>query len=247
VAAWWLSLVAAPFAGSLLFVLVRRLPLERPNLWGRSACDQCGHTLGPLELVPIVSYAAQRGRCRACGAPIGRGHLVAELLAVLIAAGVAATGADGVALWAGCALGWTLLALAWIDLEFFFLPDVLSLPLVVAGLAEAWWDAPWALTERAAGAIAGYLAFRLLALLYRLVRKREGLGHGDAKLLAVSGAWLGVWALPELVLLAALLGLGFALVARVRGGAVSLAAPLPFGPPLAAATFALWLLQAWLG
>jgi leader peptidase (prepilin peptidase)/N-methyltransferase len=241
---WWFSLLAAPFVGSFLFVLIRRLPARRPVLWGRSQCESCGHRLGPVELVPIVSFLVQRGRCRACGARIGVAHLAAELIAVLVAAAVAATGAEGLELWAGCGLGWTLLALAWIDWEEGLLPDALTLPLTVSGLALAWWLVPWTLTDRAVGAIVGYLVFRLLATLYRALRKREGLGQGDAKLLAASGAWLGWQALGNVVLLAALLGLGYALVARARGQSLGATTALPFGPALAAATFALWLTQA---
>jgi len=248
VASWWFAVLAAPFAGSFFFVLARRLPAAQPDLWGRSRCEHCGHALGPLELVPIASFLLQRGRCRACGARVAPAHLVFELAAVLVAAAVAATGADAPELWAGCVLGWTLLTLAWIDWGSFFLPDVLTLPLVVAGLVEAWWDAPWALTDRALGAIAGYLGFRLLGALYRALRKREGLGQGDAKLLAVAGAWLGWPALGDVVLLAAVVGVGVAVVlARQRGERLAAATALPFGPPLAAAIFVLWLVQAWFG
>ena len=103
-------------------------------------------------------------------------HLAIELAAVAVAcvvvtclaagdaAGAAAGDAGGVDVWIGCALGWTLLALAWIDAEHLLLPDVLTLPLIVAGLLAAWWREPWALTDRAAGAIAGYVAFRLIEL-----------------------------------------------------------------------------------
>ncbi|MCL2595955.1 MAG: prepilin peptidase, partial [Promicromonosporaceae bacterium] len=59
---WWFALLAAPFVGSFLFVLIRRLPARRPVLWGRSRCESCGHRLGPVELVPIVSFLAQRAR-----------------------------------------------------------------------------------------------------------------------------------------------------------------------------------------
>lgn len=240
----WFALLAGPFAGSFLFVLVRRLPAGHPALLSRSRCESCGHRLGPLELVPIVSFLAQRGRCRACGARINVAHLAAELIALLIAAAVIATGAEGLEMWAGCGLGWTLLALAWIDWEAGVLPDALTLPLVVSGLALAWRLVPWTLTDRAIGAIAGYVGFRLLATLYRALRKREGLGQGDAKLLAAAGAWLGWQALGNVVLLAALLGLSFALAARARGRSLGATTALPFGPALAIATFVLWLTQA---
>jgi leader peptidase (prepilin peptidase) / N-methyltransferase len=241
--AWWLPLLAAPFAGSFLFVLVRRLPREASGLWGRSHCEACGHRLGPLELVPIASFLAQRGRCRACGAAIPGGHLFAELAAALIAAAVIATGADGVALWAGCGLGWTLLALAWIDWDVFLLPDVLTLPLLVAGLVEAWLDAPWDLTDRTIGAIAGYAGLRLVGAVYHRFRGRAGLGQGDAKLLAAGGAWLGWPVLGHVLLLAAVLGMGLAVARRVRGQAMTAGTAVPFGPPLAAAIFFLWLVE----
>lgn len=246
-ASWWIALLAAPFAGSFLGVLIRRLPREHPDLWGRSACESCGKTLGVGELFPIVSFTLQRGRCRACGAPIPPAHLAVELAALAVAGMTTGAGARGWDLWEGCALGWTLLALAWIDWEQFWLPDVLTLPLLVAGLVIAWLQEPWTLTDRATGAIAGYLAFRIIGRVYERIRKREGLGQGDAKLLAAAGAWLGWQPLPMLVLVAALAAIGLALAKRLRGHALSGTTALPFGPALAAAFWALWLAQAWNG
>ncbi len=237
----WLAVLAAPFVGSFLGVLIRRLPADRPIAAARSCCEACGRTLGPLDLVPIASYLALRGRCRSCGARIAPMHLGVELAATAVA-GVAAAFDSGAPLWAGCALGWTLLALAWIDWEHFWLPDALTLPLIVAGLAATWFLAPWAATDHAAAAALAYAGLRGLGALYRRLRGREGLGQGDAKLLAAGGAWLGLAALPDLLLLAALLGLAAAGVARWRGRAMTAATALPFGPPLAAATWALWLL-----
>ena len=83
---WLLPLLLAPIVGSFLGVLVRRLPEGRPVALDRSACDSCGTPLGARDLVPLVSYLALRGRCRHCGAPIGRFHPAIELAAVLVAA-----------------------------------------------------------------------------------------------------------------------------------------------------------------
>lgn len=235
--AWLLPLVAAPFVGSVLGVLIRRLPDHRPVALARSECETCHHVLGWPDLVPLVSFAALRGRCRFCRAPIARFHLAVELAALAIAAitvAFPASGVDTARLWAECGFGWTLLALAWIDVEHMILPDVLTLPLVVAGLAVTWWFDPGALAAHALGAIAGYAGFRAIALAYRELRGMDGLGAGDAKLLAAAGAWVGLAALPRLVLAAALLGIVMALAARrrvARGGAVA------FGPALALAAF----------
>jgi leader peptidase (prepilin peptidase)/N-methyltransferase len=239
--ATWLPLVVSPIVGSLLGLLVRRLPSGRPVALARSACESCGRQLGPAELIPVLSYAAQGGRCRGCGARIAPMHLYIELAAIGVAA-VATAIARPEMVWAGCVLGWTLLALAWIDADTLLLPDVLTLPLIVAGLMFAWLMEPWTITDRALGAIVGYGAFRLIEIAYRRLRDRDGLGQGDAKLLAAAGAWLGWDALPWVVVLAALGGLLAAGIGWLAGGGrMTATTALPFGPPLAAATWALWL------
>ncbi len=138
-------------------------------------------------------------------------------------------------------LGWTLLALAWIDAEHMFLPDALTLPLVLAGLGVCALLERWSLADHALGAALGYLAFRAVAIFYQVWRGRTGLGGGDAKLLAAAGAWLGWQALPWVVLAASLAGIAAALIARLLGHPVSRATALPFGPFLAIAIWLVWL------
>lgn len=145
------------------------------------------------------------------------------------------------AVWVASLLGWVLLALGWIDALCFRLPDVLTLPLLLAGLALTGLDAPDDLPWHALGAAGGYLALRGIAIGYRLLRGREGLGAGDAKLLAAAGAWLGPAALPWLVLIAAVVALAWAGVAALAGRSVQATTVLPFGPFLAAAFWLLWL------
>jgi len=153
---WLWPVVAAPFIGSFLGVLVTRLPEGRPVAGGRSACDQCGHQLGPLDLVPIASWLALRGRCRHCGAKITVLPLVIELGALLVAIWAASV-SQGLALWVGCFLGWTLLTLAAIDFRDGILPDMLTLPLIAAGLVATYFLAPWQMLDSAIGAVAGFV------------------------------------------------------------------------------------------
>ena len=122
------------------------------------------------------------------------------------------------------------------------LPDLLTLPLVILGLALAAAFDPDALVDRALGAALGYLALRAIALVYRLLRGRDGLGQGDAKLLAASGAWVGASALPQVILIAALAGLFAAACLRLGGIRMGAQSALPFGPFLAFATWLVWLL-----
>lgn len=231
----WLPLLVAPFAGSVLGVLIRRLPAGRPVVLARSCCDGCGAVLGVPDLVPLLSYAALRGRCRRCGQAIGRFHPAVELAALVVAAWAAL--ADPERVWWDCVLGWGLLALAWIDWDHLRLPDALTLPLIPAGLAAAWLVDPGLAAEHAAAAAVAYGLFRGLAWAYRRVRGRDGLGQGDAKLLAVAGAWVGLAGLPGVLLGGGLIGLALAALRwrQAVGGA-----QLPFGPALA---LALWVVR----
>jgi leader peptidase (prepilin peptidase) / N-methyltransferase len=121
------------------------------------------------------------------------------------------------------------------------LPDILTLPLVLAGLGFAWFLEPERIVDHAAGAAIGWLLFWAVSRLYRLLRGRAGLGEGDAKLLAAAGAWVGWFGLGPVMLVAALTGLAQALAIRLRGGEATAATAIPFGPPLAFATWLVWL------
>ncbi len=235
-----LPVLAAPFVGSFLGVLAMRLPDGRPVALARSACNSCAHVLAPRDLVPLLSFAASSGRCRHCRAPISRAHPAIELAALLVAlVAAAALPADPAILWFGCVLGWAALALAWIDWRSLRLPDVLTLPLLLAGLLACAATDPPALPDRAAAAAVGWLAFTLLSSVYRRLRGRTGLGAGDAKLLAAGGAWLGLSDLPLMVLCGAVATLA---LAAVRGrGRLRPDLAVPFGPGLALALWALWL------
>ena len=242
-AAAWGAVLAAPFIGSFLGVVVQRLPDGRPIARGRSRCEECGAALAVRDLVPLFSWLAAAGRCRFCGRPLGWFYPGIELAALAVA--LLSVSIDrGMGAWLDCVLGWWLLALGWIDLRTWLLPDALTLPLVAAGLAAAVAFEPEGLTDRALGAIAGYLGLRAVGLLYSALRGREGLGHGDAKLLAAAGAWVGVRALPQVVLLAALAGLCAAACMRLAGIRLGAQSALPFGPFLALATWLVWLAPA---
>jgi leader peptidase (prepilin peptidase)/N-methyltransferase len=235
-------LLAAPVAGSWLGVLIRRLPRGAPVALARSRCEACGTVLGPFELVPLLSWLWLRGRCRHCRAPIGLFHPGIELAAIGVAAwAVWTAGDDTLRAWLGCGLGWTLLALAWIDLEWLILPDTLTLPLLLGGLAATWLAAPEALGDAALGAGLGWLVFAAVAAGYRALRGRDGLGGGDAKLLGAAGAWLGWQALPQVMLLAAVAALGVVGTLRLVRGRAFDGVELAFGPWLALATWLVWL------
>jgi leader peptidase (prepilin peptidase)/N-methyltransferase len=233
-------LLVAPFVGSFLGVLVQRIPEGAPIAWSRSRCRWCEARLGPRDLVPIVSWLIAKGRCRRCGHRLGWFYPGVELAAIAVAlVAVAVDSGDGA--WLDCVLGWWLLALGWIDARYWLLPDLLTLPLILGGLAASVTFDPEQLTGRALGAAFGYVSLLTIAALYRVLRGREGLGRGDAKLLAASGAWVGAVALSQVILLAALAALAGAGCLRLAGIRLGAHSALPFGPFLALATWLIWL------
>jgi leader peptidase (prepilin peptidase)/N-methyltransferase len=255
-AATIVALVVGLCVGSFLNVVVHRLPkmLEREwaaqcaelagqepaaeatyNLWTpRSACPACGHRIGALDNVPLVSWLALRGKCRACGAAISSRYPLVELAGGLAAA--AAIWHFGPT-WAGvaaCAFLWALIALAVIDADTQLLPDNLTLPLLWGGLVANLFGLFVPLADAVIGAIAGYLVLWSVYWLFKLIRGKEGMGYGDFKLLAALGAWLGWKMLPVIILLASVAGAVIGILLIVFQGRDG-AKPLPFGPYLAIA------------
>lgn len=163
--------------------------------------------------------------------------------AVAIALAAVLTTPDIFLAWANSFLGWGLFALAWIDGRHFRLPDALTLPLLLLGLGAAWLLEPWLLTDRAAGAIFGYVAFRLIGWGYAAWRGQDGLGQGDAKLLAAGGAWVGAEDLSWVVMLAAIAGICWFGLRSVQGVPVTAQSRLPFGPFLALAIWTVRMAQ----
>ena len=249
--AWLWPILVAPFVGSFMGVLIKRLPVGAPVVFSRSACPHCGATLHGLELIPLVSFLVLRGRCRRCGHAIGLFHPAVELAAMGIALWAALAEPDPGRLWVDCGLGWTLLTLGWIDCESFLLPDVLTLPLLLAGLALTFFAMPEALTDHCLAVALGYGSLQAVAIGYRRLRGRDGLGGGDIKLIAAAGAWCGLGRLPFVVTASAVVGLLAALALALTGRAVTSRTRIPFGPCIALAFWLVWLhgglLDPWLG
>ena len=242
-AATALGFVLGAVIGSFLAAILVRWPQGRSVARGRSECDKCGRGIGARDLVPILSYFLVKGRCRHCGGTIDRRLLAIEAGGALI--GLTAIAAHPIpAAVFTAVLGWWLFLLAALDVEHHWLPDRLTLPLIPAGLAVAWIGIGPSLESRLIGAVAGFAVLALLALAYRKLRGREGLGGGDPKLLAAIGAWLGWEQLPFVLLGAGLIGLAVIISMRLRGHAVSTTDRLPLGTLMALAAWPIWLVIA---
>ena len=225
--------VAGAIIGSFLATICVRWPQGEKATSGRSRCDSCNRQLNAFELIPLISWLATRGRCRTCGAPIPKLHFWVETSAAGLAALalVIEPNVHGAAL----ALFWLLLvAPAVLDAQHHWLPDALTLALAIGGLLFGGLASDASLLARVIGGAAGFLALWFMGLSYRRIRGREGLGAGDPKLLGAIGLWTGWFALPPILLIAALGGLAVA-IAQGR----SRLDRMPFGTLLAAAAI-LW-------
>lgn len=235
-------IASALFVGSFITAAARAWPDWSAVLTPRSGCEGCGRALRPAELVPVASFLLQRGKCRTCAAPIWPGHPVGEALSLLIAiAGVILTG--GLTTVVSVLLGWVLLFGALVDARTQLLPDAVTLGLIPAGLAAAYFlDGPPGILEASLGAVFGFAALWLIGVAYSRIRGRDGLGMGDAKLLAAGGAWCGAFALPWIVAIGAGATLVFVAIRSLLGSKVTAETAIAFGPGLCAGIFTAWLI-----
>lgn len=240
--------------GSFLNVVIHRLPKMMEREWAAqcaelsgaeieetapynlivpgSACPHCGHKIGAIENIPVISYLVLGGKCGGCGASISIRYPAVEMISGVLSAWAAMHFGFGLAAIASLLLIWALIALTFVDFDTQLLPDSITLPLLWLGLVFNMAGAFVSLRDAVLGAIAGYLLLWSVYWLFKLVTGKEGMGYGDFKLLAALGAWLGWQMLPLVILLASLVGavVGVTLMIIARHGRN---VPIPFGPYLA--------------
>lgn len=242
--------------GSFLNVCIARLPLDRSIIHPPSQCPRCTRPIKWYDNIPIVSFLALRGRCRQCGLPISWRYPLVELLNGLLflscAASFGLTG-EGVLAMALCS---ALVVITFIDLDHQIIPDVITYPGMVIGLAVAPFfmtalEPPMAfglgrllpsagpyftgLVNAFAGLLLGAAPLFLIGWFWEKVRKIEAMGGGDVKYMAMVGSFLGWKGAFLTIMLGALTGsiIGVALIALKKHQAGQ---HIPFGPYLAFGT-----------
>lgn len=200
----------------------------------RSRCPHCGHGISAVQNIPVISYILLGGKCKGCHAPISARYPLIEIASALLSVlAIWQFGANLAGVFAVFFV-WVLIALTAIDFDTQLLPDRLVFPLGMLGLGAGALGLFTTPTQSIWGAVLGFLAFWSVASFYALLTKKQGMGHGDFKLLAAIGAWVGASILPLVILLSSLLGafIGIILM-RIHGESK----PFAFGPYIAIAGF----------
>ena len=224
--------------GSYLNVVIHREPLGLSTVRQRSRCPDCGTMIGARDNVPVLSWVILRGRCRSCGTPISwRYPLIEAATGGLFLACFLRFGFTPQALTAAIFAA-LMLALAMIDYDHMLLPDRITWPGIAVGLAAQLWGPLAGWPAALGGVVLGAGLLLAVWALWWVVRREEGMGLGDVKMLALIGAFLGWTGVLVTLFLATLTGsiVGIALL-RAGGseGGVTMRSKLPFGVFLAIA------------
>ncbi len=261
-----LVIILGLIAGSFLNVVVYRLPmmlklryeqqarlflnLDIPNskspaafnlAWPRSHCPHCKKQLTFWQNIPLLSFLFLRGQCFYCRQSISLRYPLIELICTCFALLLFLQFGFTYFTLGLCILSFSLLALSVIDLQHKILPDEITLSILWLGLIFNAFHIYTSLFNALWGAIAGYSILWFINWVFKVIRKKEGMGHGDFKLLALLGAWFGWQFIPFIILLSSILGLITALT-LLSLKKISKDTPIAFGPFLALTGFiiALW-------
>lgn len=238
------ALLLGAVVGSFLNVVIARLPawmegavesIVRPA----SRCPNCKQEIRWYDNIPLLSFILLRRRCRACGEPISWRYPLVEAIMALLSLGLLlrfGLTPEYPVYFIFCA---ALLAIFFIDFDHQLIPDMISLPGIGLGFAASLLPGGIGWQSSALGIILGGGTFYLVAMGYYLLTRREGMGGGDIKLLAMLGAFLGWQSLPFIILASSLLGLVVGIGAMIRQGKGGQSV-VPFGPFLVVAAW-LWL------
>jgi leader peptidase (prepilin peptidase)/N-methyltransferase len=207
----------------------------------RSRCANCGHQITVLENIPVVSYLTLGGKCSSCKTALSLQYPMVELFTGLVSMVVGwHYGVSPQAL-AALFLSWCLIAVSGIDIGHKLLPDSITLPLLWLGILLSFFDIFVGLEDSVIGAMAGYMSLWSVFIVFKVITGKEGMGHGDFKLLAMLGAWTGWKMLLVIILTSSVVGatVGITMILLKKTDRSS---QIPFGPYLAAAG---WLTLLW--
>lgn len=226
--------VAGLVFGSFANVCILRVPERKSIVWPGSTCPKCQKPIKWYDNIPVLSWLFLRAKCRQCKQPISMQYPLVELVMGLFFALAAHKFGYSFKLLESCILIFGLVCLTAIDLKHLLLPDVFTLPGIALGLLLALASPDRSFLDALFGVLLGGGFFYAIAYIYAVLRKREGLGGGDIKLMGTLGAFLGWQCIPYIILVSSLVGsvLGVLILTVRRKG---MSTEIPYGPYIAVA------------
>lgn len=245
------------FIGSFLNVCIYRIPRQESLAWPGSHCPGCGRFITPAELIPVISWLLQRGKCRGCGMKISARYPFVELLTGIAFLWAAASANGNELVFASRILFLSgLIVIFFVDIDYWIIPDKVVFPLIGAGLVIAW--ANGTVVESATAGCVGFTAFLLIAIVGTFLMKKEAMGGGDIKLAGMIGVYLGMSNMLLGLFLAFFIG-SLASIPVLIAGRKKTLDPVPFGPMMAAGAaaamiygqeilrwYGLWMQNLWI-
>jgi len=224
----WVFLLGAAI-GSFLNVCILRLPRGKSLVRPGSHCPQCEKPIRFYDNIPLLSYLILRGRCRSCQGRISPRYFIVEMLTALLSVAIVRNFGPGLESAVYLVFFCALLVIIFIDLDTFSIPDLITLPGMVAGLAASFVLPSMGIVKSLAGLAAGGGILFAVAFGYQILRKREGIGGGDIKLLAMIGSFVGMPGVIFTLFTSSLVGAlaGLLLMARDKSGGATM---IPYGP-----------------
>ena len=215
--------------GSFLNVCIYRLPRDESILFPPSHCPHCGKPVRLYDNIPIVSYVILRGKCRHCKEAISARYPIVETISGLLSMALVMKYGLTLHLILLLLFVFSLIIITFIDLDYQIIPDILSIPGIFAGICASFFIPMAYWIDSILGILLGGGFLFIIAITYKWVTHREGMGGGDIKLLAMVGAWLGWKAIPFILFSSSFIGAligGISLLLSRK----SLRYKIPFGP-----------------
>ncbi|WP_256997863.1 prepilin peptidase [Candidatus Pelagibacter communis] len=232
--------------GSFANVCIVRLPEDKGVVSGRSNCPKCKKQINWYDNIPIISYFILNGKCRKCKKPISFQYVVVELLSIVSFVTIYLIYGFSFTTLLLIILSLGFIIIFFIDLKHFIIPDVITFPLMALGFIKSFIPNldplfPYYVLSLIGG-VFGYGIIWGIIFFYKQVKKKEGMGLGDAKLLAVIGFWFGLDAVPFIIFLSstiALISVSPDLIKKSK----KMSTQIPFGPYIIAANLIFLLLE----
>ena len=236
----------SPILGTVTALLVIKAATTNgaglKNFWN---CNFCSRPLPWKNLIPIFGFISTRGKCHGCSQPVNPAYFASEVvtLGIVIVISTAIDAANLKAILIASSLALFLLGLSIYDFTTHRIPDLLTIPFLLMGLAQCYFFNFTSITDGCLGMIIGAVVAGIVAVLYQSIKKKIGLGWGDVKLIAGLGAWLGLESLPLLIFLSSISGIVFIFLRGIKTGKQIYNDKVPFGPFLCIIGWSLWVFK----